>query len=111
MSDLPAAEPSAGGGIAPRNIDTVVYRVVHPLPAQGMPGPGARLAIWPQGEVFGVNVNGALRPIKVSDIGDWLVEGLIEPWVEEPAPVRLGSSVTAPVSPRKKLAPDTVVGR
>lgn len=85
MSDLPATETGTGGGIAPRNIDTKVYRVIHPLPAQGMPGPGARMAIWPQGEVFGVNVNGALRPIKVSDIGDWLIAGLIEPWVEEPS--------------------------
>jgi hypothetical protein len=84
MSDI-VSETAKGGSISPRNIDTKVYRVVHPLPGQGLPGPGARLAVWPQGEVYGVNINGGLRPIKITEIAEWRAAGLIEPWVEDEA--------------------------
>lgn len=80
------SETAISGSISPRNIDTVVYRVVRPLPAQGMPGPGAELRVWPQGEVY-ASVNGCLRPITMGEVGEWLAEGLIEPW---------GKSATVP---------------
>lgn len=85
MSDS-ASSTGMSGTVSPRNIDTKVYRVVHPLPGQGLPSPGARLAVWPQGEVY-VNLNGGLRPVTLAQVGDWLKDGLIEVWVDDPAPV------------------------
>lgn len=80
MSDMPvSAHP---GTLSPRNIDTKVYRVVLPLPGQGLPSPGAEMRVWAQGEVY-INVNGGLRPIAMSQIGEWLANGMIELWTEK----------------------------
>lgn len=74
MSDIPASPPP--GSLSPRNIDTVLFRVVAELGQPGLPV-GAHFAWWPQGEVFG-HVSGlGLGLVKNSQILEWETAGKI----------------------------------
>lgn len=76
MSDINTSHP---GTLSPRNVDTVRYTVVKPLPNAKMPKVGELLETWPQGEFYAFVTGVGLAACRNSDIAEWVAAGRLTP--------------------------------
>lgn len=117
MSDV-ATTSAHPGSISSRNIDTTTYRVLKPLPIDGIAHVGGTFRAWPYGEA----IAWVLGPGPVCSNGDlrgWVEDGTIEvvrdaPGIAERRPVGAADARKASggtrVAGKAKRAPAVTVG-